>query len=86
LRDGRFRWTLYENGQVRNRSATSYATEHEALADATKVLDKQIANWRSATDDCTASCGCTMTLVRPTYVGTPQSSQKDLNRSGESSV
>ena len=47
LRDGRFRWTLYENGQVRNRSAISYATEHEALADATKALETQIADWRS---------------------------------------
>ena len=48
LRDGRFRWTLYENGQVRNRSAVSYATRDEALADAGKALEKQIADWRSA--------------------------------------
>jgi hypothetical protein len=47
LRDGRFRWTLCENGQVRNRSAISYATKREALADATKALEKQIADWRS---------------------------------------
>jgi hypothetical protein len=48
LRDGRFRWTLYENGQVRNRSAISYATKREALADATMALEKQIADWRSS--------------------------------------
>ena len=48
LRDGRFRWTLYENGQPRNRSPVSYATKREALADATKALEKQIADWRPA--------------------------------------
>jgi hypothetical protein len=41
-----FRWTLYENGQPRNRSPVSYATRREAVADAMKALDKQIANWR----------------------------------------
>ena len=45
LRDGRFRWTLCENGQPRNRSPVSYATKREALADAAKALEKQIANW-----------------------------------------
>ena len=48
LRDGRFRWTLYENEQPRNRSPVSYATKREALADATKALEKQIAHWRPA--------------------------------------
>jgi hypothetical protein len=48
LRDGRFRWTLYENGQVRNRSAMSYAARQEAHADAVKALAKQIADWRPA--------------------------------------
>jgi hypothetical protein len=47
LRDGCFRWTLCENGQPRNRSAISYVTKREALADATKALEKQIADWRS---------------------------------------
>ena len=46
LRDGRFRWTLRENEQPRNRSTVSYATKREALADAAKALDKQIADWR----------------------------------------
>jgi hypothetical protein len=46
LRDGRFRWTLYENGQPRTRSPFSYATKREALADAAKALDKQIADRR----------------------------------------
>ena len=48
LRPGRFRWTLYENGQPRNRSIVSYPTERDADADATKALDKEIANWRLA--------------------------------------
>jgi hypothetical protein len=38
LRDRRFRWTLYENGQLRKRSVVSYATKREAIADATKAL------------------------------------------------
>jgi hypothetical protein len=46
LRDGRFRWTLYENGQPRNQSIVSYGTKRDADADATKALDKEIANWR----------------------------------------
>ena len=48
LRDGRFRWTLCENRQPRNRSAISYATKHEALTDATEAPEKQIADWRPA--------------------------------------
>jgi len=47
LRDGRFRWTLCENGQPRIRSSVSYATRREALADTSKALDKQVAAWRS---------------------------------------
>jgi len=46
-RGHRFRWTLYENGQPRNRSPVSYATRREAVADATRALEKQIADWRS---------------------------------------
>jgi hypothetical protein len=42
----RFRWTLYENGQPRNQSIVSYGTKRDADADATKALDKEIANWR----------------------------------------
>jgi len=41
LRDGRFRWTLCENRQPRNRSAISYATKREALTDATKALESK---------------------------------------------
>ena len=48
LREGRFRWTLCENEQPRNRSPVSYATKREALADAAKALKKQIADWRPA--------------------------------------
>ena len=47
-RGHRFRWTIYENGQPRNRSAISYATKHEALTDATEAPEKQIADWRPA--------------------------------------
>jgi hypothetical protein len=46
LREGRFRWAVCENGQPRNRSAVSYATKREATADATKALEKLIADWR----------------------------------------
>ena len=42
-RGHRFRWTLHENGQPRKQSPVSYA----AVADATKALEKQIADWRS---------------------------------------
>ena len=38
LRDRRFRWTLYENGQLRKQSFVSYATKREAIAGATKAL------------------------------------------------
>jgi hypothetical protein len=48
LRDGRFRWTLYENGRPRHQSPVSYATRREAVAGAAKALEKQIGNWRSA--------------------------------------
>jgi hypothetical protein len=48
LRDGRFRWTLCENGQVRIRSAISYVAESEALADAAKAMEKRVADWRPA--------------------------------------
>jgi hypothetical protein len=47
LRDGRFRWMLCENEQPLHRSPVSFATKREALADASKALDKQIANWRA---------------------------------------
>jgi hypothetical protein len=46
-RGHRFRWTLYEDGQSRNRSPVSYATRREAVADAAKALEKRIADWRS---------------------------------------
>jgi hypothetical protein len=46
LRDGRFRWALCENEQPLHRSPVSFATKREALADASKALEKQIAHWR----------------------------------------
>ena len=45
LRAGRSRWTLYEFGQVRDRSEVSFATKREAAAGAAKALDKHIAKW-----------------------------------------
>ena len=47
LRAGRSRWLFCESGQTRSRSELSYATKREAMADATKLLDKQIALWRA---------------------------------------
>ena len=44
LRDGRFLWTLYENGQPRIRSPFTYATKREALAGGAKALEEQVAN------------------------------------------
>ena len=48
LRDGRFRWMFNENGQPRNRYPRLVRYKTRALADATKALEKQIADWRPA--------------------------------------
>jgi hypothetical protein len=47
LREGHFRWTLFESGQPRERSEASYATKGEAYAAATKVLREYIAEWQA---------------------------------------
>jgi len=47
LREGHFRWTLFESGQPRERSEASYATKGEAYADATKALREYIAEWQA---------------------------------------
>jgi hypothetical protein len=47
LREGHFRWTLFESGQPRERSEASYATKGEAYADATKVLREYTAEWQA---------------------------------------
>jgi hypothetical protein len=46
VREGRFRWTLFESGQPRERSEASYATKGEAHADATKALREYMTEWR----------------------------------------
>jgi hypothetical protein len=48
LRVGRFRWTLFDSGQVRERSEVSFATRREAEADGTRVLLRRIAAWRES--------------------------------------
>ena len=47
LREGHFRWTLYESGQPRERSEVSHGTKGEAHADATKVLRKHTEEWHT---------------------------------------
>jgi hypothetical protein len=47
LREGHFRWALYESGQPRERSEVSYAAKSEAHADATKALRKYTAEWQA---------------------------------------
>ena len=47
LRSGRYRWAFCQSGQVRDRSAVSFATRREAQADATKSLQKRIAAWQA---------------------------------------
>jgi hypothetical protein len=46
LREGHFRWTLFESGQPRERSEVSYATKGEAYGDAAKVLREYLTDWR----------------------------------------
>jgi hypothetical protein len=48
LREGHFRWALFESGQVRERSEGSYETKGEAYADAANVLREYLAEWRPA--------------------------------------
>jgi len=47
LREGHFRWTLYDSGQPRERSELPYATKGEAYADATKALREYLTEWQA---------------------------------------
>jgi hypothetical protein len=42
----RFRWSIYRDGQSRENSPHSYATKREALAEAERVIQKRVAQWR----------------------------------------
>jgi hypothetical protein len=48
LREGHFRWTLFESGQPRERAEVSYATKGEAYADAAKVIREYTTEWRDS--------------------------------------
>jgi hypothetical protein len=43
----RFRWSIYRDGQSRENSPHSYATKREALAEAERVMQKRVAQWRT---------------------------------------
>jgi hypothetical protein len=42
----RFRWSIHENGKLREHSPISYATKREALADAQRVLQRLVRRWQ----------------------------------------
>jgi hypothetical protein len=42
----RYRWSVYEKAKLRDQSLTSHATIRQAHADANKVLQRLIKNWR----------------------------------------
>ena len=43
---GRYRWNIYENNKVRDKSFYSFATKREAQNDADKFLRKLDGIWR----------------------------------------
>jgi hypothetical protein len=45
-RPGRFRWSVSENGKVRDKSLFSFVTRREAQADANKFVEKLHATWQ----------------------------------------
>jgi hypothetical protein len=45
--DGRSRWRLYQTGAATEFSVVSYATKREAEIDATQMMARRIANWRT---------------------------------------
>ncbi len=47
-RPGRFRWSVYENMKMRDKSFYSFATKGEAQADADKFVQELDAIWRVA--------------------------------------
>jgi hypothetical protein len=44
----RFRWNIYDNEKVRDKSFYSFATKREAQIDADKFVRKLNAIWRAA--------------------------------------
>jgi hypothetical protein len=42
----RYRWGIYESGELRDRARESFMTKREAQADAAKAMDEHIATWR----------------------------------------
>jgi hypothetical protein len=43
----RFRWSIHENGTLREQSPSSYPTKREALADAQKVMHRLVTRWQA---------------------------------------
>jgi hypothetical protein len=42
-----FRWSIHENGKLREHSSTSYETKREALLGARKVLQRLVTHWQT---------------------------------------
>jgi hypothetical protein len=42
----RYRWGIYESGELRDRARESFMTKREAQADADKVMERLVATWR----------------------------------------
>jgi len=45
-RPGRYRWTIYEMGKVRDKSLHSFTTRHEAQADAERFVAMLRDTWQ----------------------------------------
>ena len=46
-RPGRYQWIILENGEERDRSRSSFATDREAHLDAERFVEKLIITWQS---------------------------------------
>jgi hypothetical protein len=46
-RPGRYRWSVAEDGKVRDKSLFSFATKRETQADGDKFVEKLIATWQA---------------------------------------
>jgi hypothetical protein len=44
-RPGRWRWSVFEDKKIRDKSLWSFATRHEAQADADKFVEKLSCTW-----------------------------------------
>jgi hypothetical protein len=47
LRELRYRWTVCEGSQIRDRSPNSYATKREAEKEAAKAVARREKHWRN---------------------------------------